>query len=239
MEVIFGNHKLPRAIEKQIATELVVPGDFGPIDVERLRTVSKRFHVRKEICKCIRAQYIRQKIIDRYYIPVKYTGSTERLEQILQLSKKYDKPPVNIYRQLGGKNKQFESTLYKHDVFVGSVDPAVVAGARQFEIDLEEALTRHGIRYYTQEDLIPRQQKQYGRAVATPDILLKDLIRVDNNEIKWIDCKNYYASYLPYIRKSIEKQGNKYADHFGNGVFLFSLGCSELYFDRREFIFRG
>lgn len=242
-DLIFANQKLPIATEKKIAYDLIKSGDYGEVNPNKLKEVSKKYGVKKDICLCIRTQYMRQKIISKGYWNVKHKGTIEDPKKILLLAVKYDKPPVGLYRHLGGKNKQIEAILRPYDHFIGIEPKDVIIASRNFEIALEDALSAHGVKFETQETLVPKQIKEFGRAVATPDVLFKAPMLIESNgrkiEIIWVDCKNYYASYVPHIVKSLKEQGDKYKKHFGNGVFLFRYGCSELYFDTPEYIYRG
>ena len=99
--------------------------------------------------------------------------------------------------------------------------------AEEFEIKLGKLLTRHGVRFKTQEELVEEQIKLYGKPINTPDFLILDDLRINGYKIGWIDAKNFYGARSWFIRLSIEKQIKKYVNEWGTGAIVFSMGYSD------------
>lgn len=92
-----------------------------------------------------------------------------------------------------------------------------------FETKLEKYLSKCGIEYRTEQDII-----RDGDYPVTPDILFDkpiDII-VDGkvHTIAWMDAKNYILINVPFIIRSLKKQASKYNDYFGEGAFVYHYG---------------
>lgn len=98
--------------------------------------------------------------------------------------------------------------------------------ARNFEIKLEQFLTKLNIEYYTETDI-----KNNNIHTLTPDVLLKEPIDIilngQHNIVHWIDAKNYLLSDTPFIIKSLKIQSEKYNKAFGPGAFVFNHGFDQ------------
>ena len=108
---------------------------------------------------------------------------------------------------------------YKVDIFRPNKD--VLANSQRYEAHVEQWLQGNGIAYYTQDQLIAKNSK------LTPDFLLKRPIVINATTVHWLDAKNFYGATVPYIVRSLKKQGAKYNKAFGNGGFVFSLGFTD------------
>mmetsp|Transcript_15941 Transcript_15941/g.36774 ORF Transcript_15941/g.36774 Transcript_15941/m.36774 type:complete len:426 (+) Transcript_15941:161-1438(+) len=130
---------------------------------------------------------------------------------------------------------------------LGTFD-AIRESARIFEVAVEDFLKQCWIDYMTED-----QQRQKARSDAvtltvTPDFLLpkpvllrkvrtkkhsgKSTVLPGERRIHWIEAKMYYgASTIPHGGSgavgSVLAQAQKYVDHFGEGAFLFMMGCGE------------
>ena len=78
-----------------------------------------------------------------------------------------------------------------------------------------------------------RRQMEGQKALPTPDFLLVNpaKLQVGNKTfvVHWIECKSYYATTIPTIKKILgfEKTANKYLKYFGTGVMLFKHGYNK------------
>jgi len=112
---------------------------------------------------------------------------------------------------------------------------AVKRAADDFENTVGQWLDSAGIGYHTQTDLVKHQTAVHGRAVATPDFLLKEPTRMTVTQhgkrytrvVNWIDCKNYMLIDVSFIVESARRQAEKYNAAFGPGAFLYRWGFSE------------
>ena len=96
--------------------------------------------------------------------------------------------------------------------------------SKTFEDDIENILKKFNIRYKTQDELTLEQQKIYGKAINTPDFIVKS-----KSKYKWIDAKNFYGACTDFIVKKIKKQTKKYLESYGAGILIFIyFFCKEL-----------
>ena len=78
-----------------------------------------------------------------------------------------------------------------------------------------------------------RRQMEGQKALPTPDFLLVNpaKLQVGNKTlvVHWIECKSYYATTIPRIKKILgfEKTAKKYLKYFGTGVMLFKYGYNK------------
>jgi hypothetical protein len=107
--------------------------------------------------------------------------------------------------------------------------------ANNFEIACEELLKLEKIDFYT-EDQIRQYYKDINRTsgLCTPDIVIKksNTLLINGSEIKWIDAKAFYGSYMyaniyPKIRATVNKYYERYQQ---KGAIIFLHGFhSKLY----------
>jgi hypothetical protein len=175
---------------------------------------------------------------------------------ILNISKKYDGSPLNILRIIYAKiypNISFkklinnESSSYKilnendrkQFIIATNNDKFAVINQQKmhdesllFEKEIEKILIKNNIKYKTQEMLSKEQTTEHGKCISTPDFLILSKFVVNDNDIKWIDAKNFYGANNKFVLDSIKKQTEKYVKLYGNGIVVFKLGCNEkLVFD--------
>jgi len=172
---------------------------------------------------------------------------------IIDLCTKYDISPLNILRYIfdnkynvkltkiiKNKNnnnidkydlKQLELAI-KHDAFALIDQTEIHKNSLDFEKQIQKFLINNNIKFKTQDQLTIEQIKLYGKAVNTPDFLIKSDLFIDNFKINWIDAKNFYGADIKFIKKSIDKQIQKYINNYGSGAIIFSLSFNDkLHFD--------
>lgn len=173
---------------------------------------------------------------------------------IMALADKYDFPPRNLLRGILLASGKYSSTVL-YNVFVGKVAPEKVLSPRdlvQFhiadandaesmlimrEIEIAAAKTENqfvelcrsiGIRLKTQEELAEEQKEKNGRAVATPDVLFIDKVFINEEEIGWIDFKDYIGSTTKMFHSKTKKQAERNNEMFGShGMFAYRHGYVE------------
>lgn len=174
---------------------------------------------------------------------------------LLQISNRYKVPPLalvkksleikgypkfTIDRYINEPNMIEDSNIYNLVLKGWENDPEnpttfkiIFDKARDYEIEVEEALKETGVFFKTQEDLTKEQIEIYGRAVLTPDFYFPDPVTIivshpdgsiTDHKINWIDVKNFMFLGASFITKSIKEQAEKYVKEFGSGALLFHYG---------------
>lgn len=99
--------------------------------------------------------------------------------------------------------------------------------AREWEKSIHNYLDKHGIKYVTEETI-----KMHGyNDKGTPDCLLVDELYINGKQIRWIECKSFYASGLRensyFTRKAISRQVDRYEKEYGKcGAVMLKYGFS-------------
>jgi hypothetical protein len=167
-----------------------------------------------------------------------------------EISKKYDLSPIPLiknilYRKSYSKEmvKKFFYGKYlnklddfdknqldfaiENDIFNKVVQSEQIENSENFELEISKFLTKHNIKFKTQDQLVKEQIEKYGRAINTPDFLILSDFYINDKKINWIDAKNFYGANTFFIKKNIKKQINKYVKEYGFGSIIFSLNFSE------------
>lgn len=206
----------------------------------------------------LRNSSIRYKMIIRHNILIKNTKKMvedyNNGVDILNISKKYDGSPLNIlriiykkiypnlsfktlinddgYNKLNEEDKKQFVKASKNDKYAVINQEKMHEESLLFEKEIEKLLIKNNIKYKTQDMLCDEQMKEHEKCISTPDFLILSKFVINNDEIKWIDAKNFYGANNKFIIKSIKKQTEKYVRLYGNGIIIFKLGCNKkLVFD--------
>lgn len=114
-----------------------------------------------------------------------------------------------------------------NDIFNTVNQDKIKEYATAFERKVEYSLKKkYKVKFKTEETLMREQTEKYGRPILTPDFLLMNNLFINNKKINWIDAKNYYGANTLLIKKTIQKQIDKYNKEFGSGLIIFNLGYS-------------
>lgn len=208
-----------------------------------------------ESAESIRNAVLKDKIIRGYSKMNHMIGriSTEyNKSSIVDLSSKYDFPPLNLLRGILLFRHFNPSQIY--DIFAGRKSPKGILSGRnleQYELALKndaeasfnqqevariavenEARTVSyfnsvGIAMKTQDELTKEQIKEHGRAVATPDILFTETVYVNGVRVHWLDYKDYTATEIPFIFNSNVDQSARYVERWGPGIMCYRTGVVE------------
>jgi hypothetical protein len=239
--IYLSSDGIPYDLELKSRKMLIKKGYFG-----RLEPGAKNF------MWSIYKMFLREKVTENHKyllnnttnIIKDYSNGTS-LEKIV---KKYDQPPGNVYRVIlkgyyGIKSpdeiksilkyeripKKYKSVIFpevtwvnENDVITGADQQKVQEKALAYEEQIATFLKENGIEYETQENLVEQQEKEYGRAVATPDFLFKSKVYLNNCPISWIDAKHSYGGNMHFVKKSLTKQVARYNKLWGYGALLFS-----------------
>jgi len=151
------------------------------------------------------------------------------------ISNKYNVPPLWLLKRLARtrQEKLNDAKLSKDLRFAVDNDISSAkwlrkesTASKDFEDRVGQWLTEHKILYIDEEKLKEEQIREYGRAIATPDFLLKKPIVISGQTIHWIDAKNYIL-FDSFLLEHVKKQAQRYNNLFGNGALIFSMGVVE------------
>lgn len=166
---------------------------------------------------------------------------------ISQLSKQYNIAPLIILKEAfhlrGMSHTQINNVIAKKchyaDVLVGrDIDQFLSAESADLENYTntiiraqigqknEDAIANFlhslGITFKSQAMLVEEQHLEFGRAVATPDILFTCNVEINGVPTKWLEYKDYTGTTHPLFYRKNVVQGRRYNELFGDGVFVFN-----------------
>ena len=256
-----GHHELslqtnPISLEEEarVASFVVVKGEWGWIDGERYEqvrefisnssmTIEQALSLRKAILqeKSVYSHRIMQSMGAKMYAEYKKGTS------VVELSKNFDFPPMNIFRTIlerkGWSKSRIRDTLREPSKFkererkefeeaekadnVANVDQTERhQEADKFEDKIADWFESKGIRLRRQPELVKEQVQEHGRSINTPDILFLDHVVINGVPVAWIDAKHFYGADVRFQMKKTEKQMKRYCDEWGSGAIMFSHGFS-------------
>lgn len=272
VNININNSPLPINVENKVKEHVVIRGNYGMLSKEEKENIlnklsNESISISIQVLDSIRSLYTKDKIIFRHE---KLKRNINNLysqfksgKSIMELSQKYDFPPMAIVRQflMEKYNKKEVKSLLKDpskinndrlrndikyiqdnnmDIFVTLDQSTVQEHAETFELDLGDFLRSNGVRFKTQDELSQEQIDEHGKPINTPDFLIESDLTINGEEVNWIDAKNFYGADAWMIKRSIHKQTKKYIDRWGKGVIWFSLGFSEnLKINSVQFVSKG
>jgi hypothetical protein len=254
-------HKLNHTIEKDIYDKIYKKKLFKKIGKKYKKELLKLYPtVSIKVIRSIRSEYTKNLIVKQHHkiknmintITNKYDSNN-----ILSLSKIYNFPPVMLLKMIflnKGFSKNNVNDIFiepnknilnlsnadieqihiaiKNDAFSLIDTNKQLEQSLLFEKKIEKILKKNHLVYKTQDDLSKEQMKVYGRAISTPDFLLKSDLYINNVKINWIDAKNYYLACTNFSIHKIKKQIDKYIKLYGTGAIICKLGaCESLQFN--------
>tara|TARA_B100000963_G_scaffold226095_1_gene197257 strand:+ start:1718 stop:2668 length:951 start_codon:yes stop_codon:yes gene_type:complete len=246
---------VPLQAEERVASLVVKRGDFGWLTDERVDEMAAALeneNMTLEQALSLRSALLQQKTVYSHH---KLRSKGKELARqyregasIVDLSKKYDFPPVNVFRvvleSMGWSKKRIKDSLRhpssmkqrEREEFeaaeavdrVSSVDQSETqVKADLFEDILAEWFEQQGIRLRRQPEMVKEQSELLGRPVRTPDLLFLDQVYINDQPVAWIDAKHFYGSDVDFQRKKMKKQMNRYIEEWGSGAIMFRHGFSE------------
>ncbi len=183
-------------------------------------------------------------------IAAAYRQAKRNSKTILDISAQFNLPPKNTLRGIFlhlkehsprdimimfstgdvSKLSEFDQEQYKladaNDAENIIVQQAIAEKAAVAENTFLDYIASYGIGFRDQNDLVAEQVEQYGRAIATPDILFTDVVYLRCSPTDpytpcyWIDYKDYMGTNIALIRSNI-KQATNYNQQFGPGAFAY------------------
>ncbi len=230
--------------------------DYSPTNPKKIKAIEdvvagtkdKDFSILQAIS--IRNIVLKDKIMKNYHrMNANIKKITERYmsgESILNLSAKWDFPPLNLLRGIllhkGIKptviynifaNKSKETNILndrdlrslkiaeRNDAESTFNQQKITEIAAQNEMHLVTYFISIGIGIKTQDQLTAEQKITHGRPVLTPDILFTDIVYINEHRVHWIDYKDYIGTNINFLYKSNKEQSAKYTKEWGPGAMCY------------------
>jgi hypothetical protein len=253
MKVSWKLKPVPQRIEREVHDIVCRPGEFGFLDDDRVDEIAKQIGDRPislEQALSLRAALNQEKAVFSHGRLQRRAGEMLRKyeggEGVLSLSKRYDFPPVNMFRAiLSARNwskNRIKETLREPDKKLKGRDLTEFRKAESqdrvthvnqtethhaadlFEKVLCDHFTANGVRFRTQTELLKEQVAIEGRPIRTPDLLMLDHVEINGVPVAWIDAKHFYGANLSFQRKKTQKQVNRYVEEWGHGAIIYRHG---------------
>ncbi len=241
--------------EEKMAEFVVRRGEFGWVDddrVDEIAAFAEPLSISSDQALSLRSALLQQKTV------YGHSAMRNRGRQIhrdykqgmsvVELSKKYDFPPMNIFRQIlaekGWSKSKIKEAVRAPSRFsererkefeaaeeadrVSNVDQSEThLRADVFENILADWFEEQGVRLRRQPELVKEQSAEIGRPKLTPDILFLDHVEINGQPVAWIDAKHFYGADVGFQRKKMQKQMMRYIGEWGSGAIVFRHGFSE------------
>lgn len=248
--------KIDYKLELKISNLVVIKGNYKKLNDKQLTKLKKYTNAdfKLEDILSIRSSYMSMKIlknslrlkglINEIYDLYNKKVSLKEISEKFDLSpipliknifylKKYSKDLVksffygnNLFELNNFDLKQLKFAI-KNDIFNKVDQSSQIKNSENFETKIKRFLIKNKIKFKTQNELSIEQINKYGRAINTPDFLIKSDFYINNKKINWIDAKNFYGANTYLIKKKIKSQVKKYVKEYGYGAIFFSLNFSE------------
>ena len=246
---------VPLKEEADMAKVVIRKGEFGWLDDARVDEIAEIVRQRKmtlDQVLSLRSALLQQKTVYGHGRLKSRSKVLLRLYNegvnVVDLSKRFDFPPMNIFRVILAEKKWSKSRIKEslrtpsklskreREEFemaeaadrVSNVDQTEThIRADLFEDILSDWFESKGVRIRRQPEMVTEQKKELGRPVKTPDILFLDLVEINGKPIAWIDAKHFYGADVDFQRKKMVKQMNRYIEEWGSGAIVYRHGFSE------------
>jgi hypothetical protein len=237
--------------------------DYAPMVGARLGRLRKMvselrqsYPINMQAAKSIHHIVVKQKIIQSYNrinaiigrIAPQYNAGAG----IMDLSLKYDFPPLMLLRSILLYNGESNADMYK--LFINHCDPADILIGRDYdeyiiaesqdaeslfnqqriseiaainEARIVNYFRRMGLNFKSESELIEEQIKLHGRPILTPDILFIDEVYINNQRVYWLDYKDYVGTTVGFLYNSNKAQADKYNASLGPGAICYHGGFVE------------
>ena len=249
---------VPREINEKVGNYVVRKGEFGWLENKRMDEIAnfvKNMDMTLDQALSLRSAILQEKSVYTFHKLQRNAGKLRSLYEegitVVELSKRFDYPPMNIFRGIlkarGWSKTKIKDALREpkkklnkrdQEEFIAAEGADRVANVDQSEnakrADLfEEILCEHfenkGVRIRRQPEMVAEQSVEHGRPIRTPDLLLLDHVIINGQPIAWIDAKHFYGADVNFQRKKTIKQMGRYIEEWGQGAIVFRHGfCSGL-----------
>ncbi len=254
-EFTWSNSPVPLKTEGKIAKMVVRRGEFGWLSNQRVDEIAKEvepFNMTLDQALSLRSALLQQKTVYTHGKMKSRSKAMTKLYRegmtVLQLTKKFDFPPMNIFREIltemGWSKTKIKETLREPSRFkqrerqefeaaeaadrVSNVDQSETQErADAFEDIISDWFEEKGVRIRRQPEMVKEQMSEHGRPINTPDLLFLDHVAINGEPIAWIDAKHFYGADVGFQRKKMVKQTNRYVESWGQGAIIFRHGFSD------------
>ncbi len=176
----------------------------------------------------------------------KITSEYNSGSDILELSHKYNYPPLNLLygilltdgvpkktvynvfkgdhsseSQLAVRDKKQYHMAYDRDAQSTFNQNRVAKVAKENEDIVVNYFKSMGIKIKDEKQLVEEQIAEHGRAVNTPDILFIDPVYINNVRVYWLDYKDYVGTSTLFLYRSNVQQTCRYFKEWGQGALCF------------------
>ena len=242
-------------VEAQVASLVMKKGEFGWLSESRVNEISQSIsgmNISIDQSLSLRNALLQQKTVYGHYKMQSRSKAMYKLYKegmtIIQLSKRFDFPPMNIFREIlkekGWSKNKIKESLRNPSQFsqrernefteaeaadrVSNVDQSETQiRADKFEDIISDWFESRGVNLRRQEEMVAEQLAEHGRPVNTPDVLFLDHVKINDQPIAWIDAKHFYGADVNFQRKKMKKQTLRYVETWGQGAIIFRHGFSE------------
>ena len=249
------NNPVSLKTEAFLAEKVVKRGEFGWLSDERVAEIGDMvddLDMTIDQALSLRSAMLQQKTVYSHGQLQARGKALYRLYRegasVVDLSKKFDFPPMNIFRlilkEMGWSKSRIKETLRAPSKFkqrernefeaaeaadrVSNVDQSEThSRADIFEDILADWFENQGVRVRRQGEMVKEQMQEHGRPVNTPDLLFLDHVEINGEPVAWIDAKHFYGADVNFQRKKIVKQAGRYVDTWGQGALVFRHGFCE------------
>ena len=249
------NNPVTLKTESVLAAKVVRRGEFGWLSDERVAEIGEMvddLDMTLDQALSLRSALLQQKTVYSHGQLQSRGKAIARLYRegltIVKLSKKFDFPPMNVFRvvlkEMGWSKSRIKETLRSPSKFkerernefkaaeaadrVSNVDQSEThSRADLFEDILADWFEEQGVRVRRQGEMVKEQMAEHGRPVNTPDLLFLDHVEINGEPVAWIDAKHFYGADVNFQRKKIVRQAGRYVDTWGQGALVFRHGFCE------------
>ncbi len=251
----WGNNPVTLKTESVLAAKVVRRGEFGWLSDERVAEIGEMvddLDMTLDQALSLRSALLQQKTVySRGQLQSRGKAIARLYREgmsIVKLSKKFDFPPMNVFRvvlkEMGWSKSRIKETLRAPSKFkerernefkaaeaadrVSNVDQSEThSRADLFEDILADWFEEQGVRVRRQGEMVKEQMAEHGRPVNTPDLLFLDHVEINGEPVAWIDAKHFYGADVNFQRKKIVRQAGRYVDTWGQGALVFRHGFCE------------
>ena len=249
---------VPLKTEEKLAGLVLKHGEFGWLEDARVAEIEGQVrgeNITLDQALSLRSALLQQKTVYSHHrLRSKGRELARRYregESVVELSKIYDFPPMNVFRvvleAMGWSKNTIKEKLRNPSALkererqefeaaeaadrVSNVDQ----GETQLKADLFEDILADwfeakGIRLRRQPEMVKEQSELLGRPVRTPDLLFLDHVYINGEPVAWIDAKHFYGADVEFQRKKMKKQMDRYIEEWGSGAIMFRHGfCANLF----------
>ena len=202
---------VPLKDEEAMSGEVMRKGEFGWLDddrVDEITAFAKSLSISKDQGLSLRSALLQQKTVYGHQAMRSRGRQIQRDYKqgmgVVELSKKYDFPPMNIFRQILSEKGWSKSKIKEYvrapsrfsererNEFEAAEEADTVSNGDQsethlradvFENILADWFEEQGVRLRRQPELVKEQSAEIGRPKVTPDVLFLDHVEINGQPV--------------------------------------------------------